>query len=60
MIGYGKKERPVVEVLRPTRGGFLMPFGCGWFINDRFQFRSAAPFEFALTSVTNRRRPDHE
>jgi len=22
----------VVELLRPTRGGFLRPFGCGWFI----------------------------
>jgi len=22
----------VVEPLRPTRGGFLRPFGCGWFI----------------------------
>lgn len=22
----------MVELLRPTRGGFLRPFGCGWFI----------------------------
>jgi len=34
MRGYGKKERSVVEVLRPARGGFLRSFGCGWFIND--------------------------
>jgi hypothetical protein len=24
----------VVELLRPARGGFLRPFGCGWFIRD--------------------------
>jgi len=24
----------VVEALRPTRGGFLRPFGCGWFIRE--------------------------
>jgi hypothetical protein len=24
----------VVEPLRPTRGGFLRPFGCGWFIRE--------------------------
>ena len=24
----------MVEPLRPTRGGFLRPFGCGWFIRE--------------------------
>ena len=24
----------MVELLRPTRGGFLRPFGCGWFIHE--------------------------
>jgi len=24
----------VVELLKPTRGGFLRPFGCGWFIRE--------------------------
>jgi len=24
----------VVEALRPTRVGFLRPFGCGWFIRE--------------------------
>jgi len=24
----------MVEVLRPPRGGFLRPFGCGWFIRE--------------------------
>ena len=24
----------MVELLRPTRGGFLRPFGCGWFIRE--------------------------
>jgi len=24
----------VVEALKPTRGGFLRPFGCGWFIKE--------------------------
>ena len=24
----------MVEPLRPTRGGFLRPFGCGWFIRQ--------------------------
>jgi len=24
----------VVELLRPTKGGFLRPFGCGWFIRE--------------------------
>jgi len=24
----------VVEPLRPSRGGFLRPFGCGWFIRE--------------------------
>jgi hypothetical protein len=24
----------VTEPLRPTRGGFLRPFGCGWFIRE--------------------------
>jgi len=24
----------VVEMIRPKRGGFLRPFGCGWFIRE--------------------------
>jgi hypothetical protein len=24
----------VVTEIRPTRGGFLRPFGCGWFIRE--------------------------
>ena len=24
----------VVELLKPARGGFLRPFGCGWFIRE--------------------------
>lgn len=24
----------MVELLRPERGGFLRPFGCGWFIRE--------------------------
>ena len=24
----------MVELLRPTKGGFLRPFGCGWFIRE--------------------------
>ncbi len=24
----------MVELLRPARGGFLRPFGCGWFIRE--------------------------
>jgi len=24
----------MIEPLRPTRGGFLRPFGCGWFIRE--------------------------
>lgn len=24
----------MVELLKPTRGGFLRPFGCGWFIRE--------------------------
>ncbi len=24
----------VVELLRPKRGGFLRPFGCGWFVRE--------------------------
>ena len=24
----------LIEPLRPSRGGFLRPFGCGWFIRD--------------------------
>ena len=24
----------MVELLRPSRGGFLRPFGCGWFIRE--------------------------
>jgi len=30
----GERERTVVETLKPTRGGFSRPFGCGWFINE--------------------------
>ena len=31
---YGRRITRVVEQLRPTRGGFLRPFGCGWFIRE--------------------------
>ena len=24
----------MLELLRPKRGGFLRPFGCGWFIRE--------------------------
>lgn len=24
----------MVEILRPARGGFLRPFGCGWFVRE--------------------------
>jgi hypothetical protein len=24
----------VAEILRPSRGGFLRPFGCGWFVRE--------------------------
>jgi hypothetical protein len=24
----------LVELLKPARGGFLRPFGCGWFIRE--------------------------
>jgi len=24
----------LAEILKPTRGGFLRPFGCGWFIRE--------------------------
>ena len=24
----------MIEPLRPARGGFLRPFGCGWFIRE--------------------------
>ncbi len=24
----------MIELLRPSRGGFLRPFGCGWFIRE--------------------------
>ena len=30
---YGRSE-VVLEPLRPARGGFLRPFGCGWFIRE--------------------------
>jgi len=26
----------VVEPLMPIRGGFIKPFGCGWFIKEYF------------------------
>ena len=28
------KESEMAELLRPARGGFLRPFGCGWFIRE--------------------------
>ena len=27
----------MVELLRPVRGGFLRPFGCGWFVREFLQ-----------------------
>ncbi len=30
----------MVELLRPVRGGFLRPFGCGWFIREFLLGRS--------------------
>jgi len=30
----------MVELLRPKRGGFLRPFGCGWFIREFLLGRS--------------------
>ncbi len=33
----------VVELLRPSRGGFLRPFGCGWFIREFLSGR--APYD---------------
>ena len=30
----------MVELLRPARGGFLRPFGCGWFIREFLLGRS--------------------
>jgi hypothetical protein len=30
----GQEAKPVAEALRPRRGGFLRPFGCGQFIRD--------------------------
>ncbi len=32
MTNCGGRIRALVELLKPTRGGFLRPFGCGWFI----------------------------
>jgi hypothetical protein len=29
-----RRERIVVELLRPKRGGFMRSFGCGWFIRE--------------------------
>ena len=35
MRSYGvAKKRAMVDLLRPARGGFLRPFGCGWFIRE--------------------------
>jgi len=34
MRSSGKRGKTVVEALRPRRGGFLRPFGCGWFIRE--------------------------
>ena len=33
MTGYGEKRKIEME-LKPDRGGFLRPFGCGWFIRE--------------------------
>jgi hypothetical protein len=33
MIGYGPKKKNMID-LKPPRGGFLRPFGCGWFIRE--------------------------
>lgn len=33
MTGYGLKRENTME-LKPARGGFLRPFGCGWFIRE--------------------------
>ena len=30
----GRRGRAMIEPLRPSRGGFLRPFGCGWFIRE--------------------------
>jgi len=30
----------VVELLKPRRGGFVRPFGCGWFIREFLMGRS--------------------
>jgi len=32
----------MVELLRPGRGGFLRPFGCGWFIREFLSGRGPA------------------
>ena len=32
LIDFGRIA--VVELLKPKRGGFLRPFGCGWFIRE--------------------------
>jgi hypothetical protein len=32
----------LVELLRPARGGFLRPFGCGWFIREFLSGRGPA------------------
>ena len=36
MIGIKScgRSKVALEPLRPTRGGFLRPFGCGWFIRE--------------------------
>jgi len=34
MSGCGRREKKMSEALRPRRGGFLRPFGCGWFIRE--------------------------
>ena len=52
MRGYGKKERPVVEVLRPTRSGFLRLFGCAQFIVSFL--KGGGPF--GATSIEPERR----
>src|SRR4030042_6760311 len=33
MKSYGRNP-VVLEPLKPKRGGFLRPFGCGWFIRE--------------------------
>jgi hypothetical protein len=34
MRNSGPREKTLIKTLRPKRGGFLRPFGCGWFIRE--------------------------